>query len=79
MSTYALRFVGQEGLSNRLSDFDLNQFFQLTEADIKAVGAQFRSDHRASAALMVLYPNGRPTARTTPIPRAGCRPLPRAP
>ena len=37
MSTYALRFVGQEGLSNRLSDFDLNQFFQLTEADIKAV------------------------------------------
>ena len=32
MSTYALRFVGQEGLSNRLSDFDLNQFFLLTAA-----------------------------------------------
>ena len=71
MSTYALRFVGQEGLSNRLSDFDLNQFFQLTAADIKAVGAQFRSDHRASAALMVLYLRavGRPLDSSTVLPR----------
>ena len=29
MSTYACRFVGQERLSNRLSDFDLDRFFQL--------------------------------------------------
>ena len=71
MSTYALRFVGQENLSNRLSDFDLNQFFQLTEADIKVVGAQFRSDHRASAALMVLYLRavGRPLDSSTVLPR----------
>lgn len=71
MSTYALRFVGQEGLSNRLSDFDLSQFFQLIEADVKAVGAQFRSDHRASAALMVLYLRavGRPLDSTTVLPR----------
>jgi hypothetical protein len=34
VSTDAVRFVG---LSNRLSDFDLNQFFRLTEGDIKAV------------------------------------------
>ena len=71
MSTYALRFVGQEGLSNRLSDFDLNQFFLLTAADIKAVGAQFRSDHRAPAALMVLYLRavGRPLDSSTVLPR----------
>ena len=71
MSTYALRFVGQQGLSNRLSDFDLNQFFQLTSDDIKAVGAQFRSDHRAPAALMVLYLRavGRPLDSSTVLPR----------
>lgn len=71
MSTYALRFVGQERLSNRLSDFDLNQFFQLTESDIKAVGAQFRSDHRASAALMMLClrATGRPLDSSTVLPR----------
>jgi hypothetical protein len=71
MSTYALRFVGQESLSNRLSDFDLKQFFQLTEADIKAVDAQFRSDHRASAALMVLHLRavGRPLDSSTVLPR----------
>lgn len=65
------RFVGQEGLSNRLSDFDLNQFLQLTEADIKAIGAQFRPDHRASAALMALYLRavGRPLDATTVLPR----------
>ena len=55
MSSYALRFVGQEGLSNRLSDFDLNQFFQLTSNDIAEINAQFRAGHRAPAALMVLF------------------------
>lgn len=60
-----------EGLSNRLSDFDLNQFFLLTAADIKAVGAQFRPDHRAPAALMVLYLRavGRPLDSSTVLPR----------
>ena len=55
MSSYALRFVGQEGLSNRLSDFDLNQFFQLTSNDIAEINEQFRAGHRAPAALMVLF------------------------
>ena len=71
MSTYAYRFVGEESLSSRLSDFDLEQFFQLTTDDVKAIGAQFRSDHRAPAALMVLFlrASGRPLDRFTVLPR----------
>ena len=71
MSTYAHRFVGLESLPSRLSDFDLEQFFQLTKDDIKEIGAQFRVDHRAPAALMVLFLRaaGRPLDHFAMLPR----------
>ena len=71
MSTYAYRFVGQERLASRLSELDREQFFQLTPADIQAIGQQFRSDHRAPAALMVLFLRaaGRPLDSFTVLPR----------
>lgn len=71
MPAYAYRFVGQEKLPSRLSDFDLEQFFQLTAADIQAIGEQFRADHRAPAALMVLFLRaaGRPLDSFTVLPR----------
>ncbi len=70
MSTYAYRFVGQDSLPKRLSDFDLNQFFQLSTDDITAISAQFRKDHRAPAALMVLVLRaaGRPLDSFTLVP-----------
>ncbi len=71
MSTYAYRFVAQEKLPSRLSDFDLDTFFRLTGEDVAAIRDQFRSDHRAPAALMVLFLRaaGRPLDRTTVLPR----------
>ena len=70
MSTYAYRFVGQDSLPKRLSDFDLNQFFQISTDDITAISAQFRVDHRAPAALMVLVLRaaGRPLDSFTLVP-----------
>ena len=52
---FALRFVGQEALPPRLSDFDLEQFFTLLSDDVAAIRADFRSDHRLPAALMLLF------------------------
>lgn len=71
MSTYTHRFVAQEKLPSRLSDFDLDTFFQLTGSDVAAVREQFRTNHRAPAALMLLFLRaaGRPLDRATVLPR----------
>ena len=56
MPAFALRFfVGPEALPPRLSEFDLEQFFTLLSDDVAAIRAQFRSDHRLPAALMLLF------------------------
>lgn len=55
MPTYALRFVGQEALPPRLSEFDREQFFTLTSADVAAIREQLRSDHRLRAGLMLMF------------------------
>ena len=64
MPAFALRFVGQEALPPRLSEFDLEQFFSLTSEGVTAIRAQFRSDQRLPAALMLLFMRvaGRPLA-----------------
>lgn len=36
MPSFALRFVGQEALPSRLSEFDREQFFELGSADVEA-------------------------------------------
>jgi hypothetical protein len=41
MPAFALRFVGQEALPPRLNEFDREQFFTLTSADVAAVREQF--------------------------------------
>jgi hypothetical protein len=50
---FALRFVGQEALPPRLSEFDRAQFVTLASADVVALREQFRGDHRLPAALML--------------------------
>ena len=71
MPAFALRFVGQETLPSRLSDFDREQFFELSLADVEAIRTQFRADHRLPAALMVLFMrvSGRPLAGLSVLPR----------
>jgi len=71
MPAFALRFVGQEALPPRLSEFDLEQFFTLLSDDVVAIRAQFRSDHRLPAALMLLFMRvaGRPLDGFNVLPR----------
>jgi hypothetical protein len=53
MPAFALRLVGHEALPSRLSEFDREQFFTLTSADVVAIREQLRSDHRLPIALTV--------------------------
>ena len=55
MSTYVYRFVGLETLPGRLTDFDLQQFFQLGNGDVEAIRQRFRSDRRVAGALQLLF------------------------
>ena len=54
-----------------MSDFDLDLFFQLTPDDVKAISEEFRTDHRAPVALMVLFmrASGRPLSQFSLLPR----------
>ena len=71
MPAFALRCVGQEALPSRLSEFDREQFFAPTSADVAAIRAQFRSDHRLPAALMLRFMRvaGRPLDGFNVLPR----------
>ncbi|QNK67157.1 Tn3 family transposase [Variovorax sp. PAMC26660] len=71
MSTYAYRFVGRESLPSRLTEFDLEQFFQLTVEDVEAIRERFRVPHRGAAALQLLFlrASGRPLDRFAALPR----------
>jgi TnpA family transposase len=71
MSAFAYRYVGREALPARLTEFDLQQFFQLTSADIVAIEARFRADNRAAVALQLvcLRALGRPLDRLAAVPR----------
>ena len=62
MPAFAQRFVGQETLPSRLSEFDREQFFELSSADVTAIREEFRSDHRLPGALMLVFTRvaGRP-------------------
>lgn len=55
----------------RLSEFDREQFFTLTSADVAALREQFRSDHRLPAALMLMFMRvaGRPLDGFNVLPR----------
>lgn len=47
------RFVGQDRLPTRLSEFDVERYFALTESDIAALNERFRRDRRAGAAIQL--------------------------
>jgi hypothetical protein len=71
MSTYVYRFVGLEALPGRLTDFDLQQFFELGTGDVEAIRQRFRSDRRVAVALQLLFLRacGRPMDRFSLLPR----------
>lgn len=57
-----LRFVGATELPRSLSDFDVEQSFRLSQADVSAIRERFRADRRLGVALqlVVLRATGRP-------------------
>lgn len=55
MNSYDFRYIGVDSLPSRLSEFDLQQYLQLSRADISALTERFRADHRASAAILLLF------------------------
>lgn len=71
MTHYALRYVGADALPSKLSDFDLQQYFRLSNTDVAALTERFRADHRGAAAILLLFlrASGRPLDRFATIPR----------
>lgn len=48
------RYVGQERLPTRLSEFDVERYFALTDTDVAAINERFRRNHRAGAAVQLV-------------------------
>jgi len=72
-----LRFVGATELPRSLSDFDVEQSFRLSQADVAAIRERFRADRRLGVALqlVVLRATGRPLNQAVNAPRALLRSL----
>lgn len=49
------RYVGKDSLPTRLSEFDVDRYFALTESDIAAINQKFRRDGRAGAAIQLVF------------------------
>ena len=72
-----LRFVGATELPRSISDFDVEQSFRISNADIAAIRERFRADRRLGVALQLVFlrATGRPLDRTASVPRALLRSL----
>jgi hypothetical protein len=47
------RYVGQDRLPTRLSEFDVECYFALTDSEVAAINERFRRDRRAGAIQLV--------------------------
>ncbi|MGB8418887.1 MAG: hypothetical protein WCE85_21555 [Paraburkholderia sp.] len=54
------RYVGQDRLPSRLSEFDVERYFALTDSDIAAINERFWRDRRAGVAIASLFACQRP-------------------
>lgn len=69
--SFAKRFIGVENLPTRLSEFDVQQAFCLSQDDIAAISERFRHDRRVAAAIQLLFlrASGRPMDRFASVPK----------
>ncbi|MEO7056911.1 MAG: Tn3 family transposase [Caldimonas sp.] len=69
--SFAKRFIGVENLPTRLSEFDVQQAFCLSQDDIAAISERFRHDRRVAAAIQLLFlrASGRPMNRFASVPK----------
>lgn len=49
------RYVGQDLLPARLSEFDVERYFALSDSDVAAINERFRRDRRAGAAVQLVF------------------------
>ena len=49
------RYVGQDRLPARLSEFDVERYFALSDSDVAAINERFRRDRRAGAAVQLVF------------------------
>lgn len=49
------RYVGQDRLPSRLSEFDVERYFAMTDSDVAAVNERFRRDRRAGVAIQLVF------------------------
>nr|WP_226382965.1 DUF4158 domain-containing protein [Burkholderia mayonis] len=55
MPGLGFRYVGQDRLPARLSEFDVERYFALTDSDIAAINERFRRDRRAGVAVQLVF------------------------
>jgi len=51
MPGLGFRYVGSDRLPMRLSEFDVERYFALTDSDVAVLNERFRTDRRAGAAI----------------------------
>ncbi len=69
--SFAKRFIGVENLPTRLSEFDVQHAFSLSQDDIAAICERFRHDRRVAAAIQLLFrrASGRAMDRFASVPK----------
>jgi TnpA family transposase len=65
------RYVGKDCLPTRLSEFDVDHYFALTDSDIASINQKFRRDGRAGAAIQLVFmrASGRTLDQLNTLPR----------
>jgi hypothetical protein len=66
------RYVGQGRLPTRLSEFDAERDFALTDSDVTSINERFRRDRRAGAAIQLVFlrASGQTLDHVGTLPRA---------
>ncbi len=55
MPGLGFRYVGSDRLPMRLSEFDVERYFALTDSDVAVLNERFRTDRRAGAAIQLVF------------------------
>ncbi|WP_416047115.1 DUF4158 domain-containing protein [Cupriavidus basilensis] len=71
MPGLGFRYVGSDRLPIRLSEFDVERYFALTDSDVAAMNVRFRHDRRAWAAIQLVFlrASGHSLGQVSTLPR----------
>ncbi|CAN7753559.1 Tn3 family transposase [Cupriavidus necator] len=71
MPGLGFRYVGSDRLPMRLSEFDVERYFALTDSDVAVLNERFRTDRRAGAAIQLVFlrASGHSLGQVSTLPR----------